>query len=131
MVFIDTIIYGTNEEFFLTLQKILSKFVEFNVRLNSSKYCFFMNQIKFLGHILVNRGWNRAMRGSNVSGPFQSPLLSRPYKGFICMVNYFRYFINGLSGHLITLTVPMIRLNKILSDHKRCQDCVQNVSKAW
>ena len=53
----DTIIYGRNEERFQTLlDQILLKFVEFNVRLKSSKCYFDMEHIEFLGHIFSESG---------------------------------------------------------------------------
>ena len=48
----DTIIYGRNEETFLTLlDQILSKLEEFNVRLKPSKCYFGMDHIEFLAHV--------------------------------------------------------------------------------
>ena len=53
----DTIIYGKNEESFLALlDQILSKLVEFNVRLKPSKCYFGMHHIEFLGHVLSEEG---------------------------------------------------------------------------
>jgi len=50
----DTIIY---EESFLTLlDHILSKLVEFNVRLKPSKCYFGMDHIEFLGHVFSDSG---------------------------------------------------------------------------
>jgi len=48
----DTVIYGRNvEEFLGTLDRILSQMSKFNVRLKTSKCCFGMTEIEFLGHI--------------------------------------------------------------------------------
>ena len=53
----DTIIYGRNEETFLTLfDQILSKLVEFNVRLKPSKCYFGMDHIEYLGHVFSEEG---------------------------------------------------------------------------
>jgi len=71
----DTIIYGRNEETFITLlDQILSKLVEFKVRLKPSKCYLSMDQIEFLRHVFSESGM-QLMRGCKVSDKFQSPLL--------------------------------------------------------
>ena len=53
----DTIIYGRNEESFLTLlDQILSKLVEFNVSLKPSKCFLGMDHIEFLCHDFSESG---------------------------------------------------------------------------
>ena len=68
----DTIIYGKNEESFLALlDQILSKLVEFNVRLKPSKCYFGMDHIESWATFLAKKG---CMRGSRGSGESRSPL---------------------------------------------------------
>jgi len=47
---------GNEESFLILIDQILSKLVEFNVRLKPSKCYFGMDKIEFWGHIFSNSG---------------------------------------------------------------------------
>ena len=102
----DTIIYGRNEETFLTmLDQILSKLVEFNFRLKLSKHYFGMDHIEFLGHVFIEKAIQLSdERGQGVK-QIPEPTSLKAVKNFVGMVNCFRNSINGLLGHLIPLTM--------------------------
>ena len=69
----NTIIYGRNEEMFLTLlDPILSKLAEFNVRRKPSKCYFGMGHIEFLGLVLANQACNWVTRECKGPDKFQT-----------------------------------------------------------
>jgi hypothetical protein len=109
----DTVIYGSCVESFLTvLNQVLERMVKFNVRLKPSKCYFGYEEIEFLGHVFNLSGMR--LSDSRVQGirDVPEPTSVKSVRSFIGMVNYFRDFISGLSGHLI----PLYELTKKNSD---------------
>jgi hypothetical protein len=101
----DTVVYGTDVNTFLTrLDKVLGTMVQFNVRLKASKCSFGMEEVEFLGHVFNKEGVH--LSDSRIQGIRDVPIPTsvKSVRSFVGMVNYFRDFINGLSGHLRPLT---------------------------
>jgi hypothetical protein len=93
----DTVIHGADLESFLSvLDQVLCRMISYNVQLKSSK-CYFGN------HIFNAKG--RRLSDARVQGirEVPEPTSVKAVRSFIGMINYFRDFISGLSGHLIPL----------------------------
>ena len=85
----DTIIYGNEETFLVLTDQILSKLVEFDVRLKPSKCCFGMDHIGFLGHVFSESSMELSDKKVQGIRQIPEPTSFNAVRSFVRVVNYF------------------------------------------
>lgn len=101
----DTIIYGDDaDSFLLHLDRVLSRMVQYNVRLKAKKCSFGYPEVAFLGHLFNALGYRLTDDRKQGIVDLSPPSTLKQLRSFLGMVNYFRDFIPHLSDLLSPLT---------------------------
>jgi len=101
----DILVFGnTEKEHDERLEALNKKLVEFNVKLNMEKSLIKSRQVKFLGHVLTEKGIqpNKDLIASIVNAPY--PGNKTQLQSFIGSVQYYSKFIPNLADKLKVLT---------------------------
>ena len=100
----DILITGTtDEEHLQTLEAVLSKFQDFNLRCNPSKCSFFNDQVCYLGFIIDKNGKRPDPQRVQAIQNMPSPTNVREVEAFIGKINYYGKFISNFSHKCATL----------------------------
>lgn len=89
------------------LELIFKKFIEHNITINYKKSQFLKNQIKFLGHVISEKGISMDPEKVQAVNNFQPPRTKKQIQSFLGFINFYRKFIRDLSQdteHLSRLT---------------------------
>jgi len=98
-------VYGdTEDEFLQTLDLLLSRLAEHNVRLKPGKCYFGYSQIEFLGHVFDANGYHLSEQRKLGILNIAVPTTVKQLKSFLGSVNFFMAFIPNLSTLIAPLT---------------------------
>ena len=90
----DLLIYGqTEEETISTLEKVLARFRQHNLKVNLDKSNFLQTHTEYLGHTLSHSGIAPGREKTEAIKTAQPPVSVKQLKSFLGIVNYFRSFI--------------------------------------
>nr|XP_041633522.1 uncharacterized protein K02A2.6-like [Drosophila kikkawai] len=108
----DVIIFGSNiEEHDKSLAKVKEIFQANNVALNEKKCAFRVQKLKFLGHILSDKGIEVDPEKVKVITSFRAPKNKEEVRSFLGLVTYIGKFVSDLADN----TEP---LRKLLKSHE-------------
>ena len=99
VVYLDdiTIYSKIFEEHCNHLQAVFNKLQEANLKLNIEKCFFFLNELKFLGHIIGKDGIKPDDEKIEKVKNFPIPTNIRQIRGFLGLASYYRKFIKEFS----------------------------------
>jgi hypothetical protein len=99
VVYLDdiTIYSKTFEEHCQHLQTVFKALEKANLKLNTEKCFFFLNELKFLGHIVRKDGIKPDEEKIAKVKNFPTPTNVRQIRGFLGLASYYRKFIKEFS----------------------------------
>lgn len=93
----DTIIYSqTLEEHMLKLRKVLERFKNAGLTLQTEKCHFLQHKIVYLGHVISEKGVQPDPNKIKAVKEFPIPRSKKNVKQFMGLVNYYRQFIPNM-----------------------------------
>ena len=100
LIYLDDIIVfaETLEQHNERLELVLSKLLKAGIKLSPKKCHFAQNQVKFLGHIITNKGIATDPEKTNVIRNWAKPALMRELTSFMGFASYYRKFIKNFSS---------------------------------
>lgn len=94
----DVIIFGNSEqEHDAAVEKVVNVFKEYNILLNDEKCIWKTTRIKFLGHILTNKGIKADPVKIAAIGSFWAPKSKKETRSFLGLATYVGKFIPDLA----------------------------------
>lgn len=94
----DVIIFSTSkEEHFDSIQKILKRFQEANLKVQVDKSEFMKQETEFLGHIVTTNGVKPNPNKVEAIVKFPIPRTNKEIKSFLGLVGYYRKFIRDFA----------------------------------
>jgi hypothetical protein len=106
LVYLDGIIcFSANfEEHLLALKKIFSRLQEANLSLKPTKCEFGKGKLRFLGHIVSDKGIDPVEEKVKIMEKFKIPKTVKEVRQFLGMTGYYRKHIEGYSKIAAPLT---------------------------
>lgn len=96
--FDDILVYGsTIEEHNRKLESVLKKLVSAGITLNKEKSVFCTNQLKFLGHIISNKGITADPEKIKAITSMNAPKNTKELQRFLGLITYLGKFVSNLS----------------------------------
>lgn len=102
------VVSQTFDEHLKLLKEIFSKLREAGLKINPEKCHFCRKELKYLGHIVSNRGIQTDPEKVKAIQDFPRPKTLRQVRGFLGMASWYRRFIPNFA----LLTAPLTRLLK-------------------
>ena len=99
MIYMDDIIVpGTNVEQELTrLEHVFQRMREANLKLKPSKCCLFQRSVKFLGHVVSEKGIQTDPEKIEAIKNWPTPRTAKQVKSWIGLCSYYRKFVKGFA----------------------------------
>ncbi|KAI5721049.1 hypothetical protein M8J77_015290 [Diaphorina citri] len=118
--FDDIVIHGkTEEECYTHLIACLQRLQLFDIHLNKDKCKFFVRKIRYLGHIISEKGLEKDPEKVKALVHAPEPTDVNEVRSFLGMVNYYTKFI----PHASTLLYPLNSLLKKSTPFKWTEEC--------
>lgn len=107
LVYLDDVLVkgSTFADHLLSLRKVLERFRQANLKLNSSKCFFGFNETKILGHVASSRGISPDPDKIAAISKFPRPQKVKDVQSFIGLANYYRKFIKSFADIARPLTL--------------------------
>lgn len=106
----DILIYGIGDEITeanadhdANLTALLNRLRKFNIKLNPNKINFKTNEVRYIGHVLTDKGIKADPRKTDAIMKMPQPKNIKEMKSFLGIVNYLGKFIPNLS----TISEPL------------------------
>lgn len=129
----DIIIYSTSlQEHLESLEKVLTKLKESNLKIQIDKSDFLRKEIAFLGHIVSTDGVKPNPDKIQAIQKFPIPKTQKDIKSFLGLLGYYRKFIKDFAKLVKPLTVCLKKDNKIelteeyIKTFETCKDILTN-----
>lgn len=121
----DLIITGTSlEDCYKNLEKVLQKLYEYRVKVNLDKCQFFCSEIKFLGHLLCEKGVKPLPEKIEAITKAPAPTSVTQLQAYLGLLNYYGRFLPRLSDHLAPLHT-LLRKGVAFNWTKECNESFQ------
>lgn len=78
-----------------TIETVLKKLIEHNLKLNIEKSKFFQSEVSYLGHIISAEGMKTDPRKTSCMNKFPTPTNVTDIQRFLGMCNYYRRYVEG------------------------------------
>uniref|UniRef100_A0A7I5EED3 RNA-directed DNA polymerase n=1 Tax=Haemonchus contortus TaxID=6289 RepID=A0A7I5EED3_HAECO len=105
----DILVYNKHFESHLTtLEKVLLRLRQFNLKASPKKCVFARRQITFLGHLINKDSYSPAEANTRAVREFPTPTNTKEVKRFLGMVGFFRKFIPNFAN----IAEPLTRLTR-------------------
>lgn len=106
LVFIDDLIIFSSslEEHEQRLKHVLQRLREYGLKLAPGKYTFFQTSVKYLGHVVSERGVETDPDKVKALTTWPIPTNLKELQSFLGFAGYYRRFIQGYSGVIKPLT---------------------------
>lgn len=88
------------------LEKVLSRFALHKLKLKIKKCSFLKKEVKFLGHVIDEKGFRPIRDNILKINSFPRPKSTKEVKSFLGIINYYRSYISNVS----TLADPLYKL---------------------
>jgi len=94
----DVIIFATNfDELLERLRKVFLKLRSSNLKLNPKKCSFLKRKIKYLGHVVSERGIATNKEKISAVKNWPTPITKKQIRSFLGFCSYYRRFVKGFS----------------------------------
>lgn len=126
----DIIVAADNEQEMKTiLNKMFERMSKFNLRINYEKSKFFLNKVKFLGHIVSDKGIEPDREKIKAMLETAAPTSVKELQSFIGLVEYYSKFLPRINERLEPLFKLLKKNNKWIWSEKE-QKCFEEVRAA-
>ena len=116
----DVIIVGRSfSEHLQNLQAVFERLQLANLKLQPSKCVFFQKEVKFLGHIVSEKGVAADPEKTNKVASWPVPSSKLEVQRFLGLANYYRRFIRDFAS----IAKPLHRLTEKTADFRWSQEC--------
>mgnify|MGYP000297764705 CR=1 FL=1 len=107
LVYIDDILIMSEDfdEHVILVEKVLNTLIEYNIRVKMKKCCWFAEEVKFLGHMVSQRGLRKCDSYMSIVRDFKKPTTVKELRSFLGLVNFQRKFIPDCAVRAKPLTV--------------------------
>jgi len=112
-IYVDDILITSPslEKHYEHIQRVLEKFMEYNVTVNLEKCQFFKSEATFLGHIISNQGVKMDNSKLQTVQDFKAPSNKKELQSFLGFLNFYRRFIDKFA-HIIEPMIELVRKDK-------------------
>ncbi|CAI2345915.1 unnamed protein product [Caenorhabditis sp. 36 PRJEB53466] len=131
LVYIDDILVYSKDfdQHLASIEKVLARFREFNLKASPKKCEFAKRTISFLGHEITRNGYYPLKSNVAAIAAFPTPKNSEEVRRFVGMAGFFRKFIKDFAGIAEPLT-KMSRKNVKFEWDQPQEDAYQTLKKA-
>lgn len=115
LVYIDDILIMSRdfEEHVVLVKKVLNTLIQYNIRVKMNKCHWFQKEVKFLGHMVGEKGLCKCDAYLSVMRDFKKPGTVKELRSFLGFVNYQRKFVPGCASLAKPLTIHMGKKDKV------------------
>lgn len=115
----DIIIFSTSlDEHIVSIEKVLKKLKEVNLKIQIDKSEFLKKETEFLGHIITTEGIKPNPNKVSVIKNFPIPKTTKEIKQFLGLVGYYRKFIKDFANIAKPMTTYLKKDNRIDVNNK-------------
>ena len=132
LIYIDDILvvsHGTFEEHLNILHEVLDRLIKKGMQVNMRKCEWFRNEVEYLGYLIGQDGIRPQKRKVEKILAISTPRTPTELRGFLGMVNYYRYMWKQRSTLIAPLSEIASRKNKKLEWTPRHQDVFDKIKR--
>ena len=115
LIYIDDILIMSRDfdEHVDLVEKVLNTLIGYNIRVKMQKCCWFAEEVKFLGHMVSQRGLKKCDSYMSLVRNFEKPTTVKELRSFLGLVNFQRKFIPGGAVMAKPLTIHTGKKDKV------------------
>lgn len=124
----DVIVFSSSiDEHLERLDKVLSRLHQEGLKVKLEKCCFFKSEVKYLGHVISNKGVSTDPEKIAVVADWARPRDISALRSFLGFASYYRRFVKGFS----VIAAPLYRLIGELGGNKDKKTGHRAIHSAW
>lgn len=129
LLYLDDIIVfsSTVDQHLERLEMVLGRLKQENLRAKLSKCAFFQKEVRYLGHVVSDKGVSTDPGKIEVVANWKHPPTVSELRSFLGFASYYRRFVEGFAR----LAAPLHRLVAKLASTKSNRRAVQTLTENW